>query len=201
MTHDVVTALLSLGSRHKSLQDDVHEAIDEYLENCHQATDRLPAVFDADGTGIQVESHESTDVTTLMVSLVGFLRASSEFPHFWAPLDRLAIVKQLHIILSERFLVAVETISSGIRNSRSPDPLLHDWRRYTRQYAADGRPLGSMLLQQAFMGFLKSCTSPVENDQTPPLPDDTLLSRYADSGYVAKASDRGMISLVKYAAQ
>ncbi|GBF61021.1 phosphatidylinositol 4-kinase [Trichophyton mentagrophytes] len=201
LTHDVVTALLSLGSRHKSLQDDVHEAIDEYLENCHQATDRLPAVFDADGTGIQVESHESTDVTTLMVSLVGFLRASSEFPHFWAPLDRLAIVKQLHIILSERFLVAVETISSGIRNSRSPDPLLHDWRRYTRQYAADGRPLGSMLLQQAFMGFLKSCTSPVENDQTPPLPDDTLLSRYADSGYVAKASDRGMISLVKYAAE
>ncbi|EFR01804.1 phosphatidylinositol 4-kinase STT4 [Nannizzia gypsea CBS 118893] len=201
LTHDVVTALLSLGSRHKSLQDDVHEAIDEYLENCHQATDRLPAVFDADGAGIQVDSHEFTDVTTLMVSLVGFLRASSEFPHFWAPLDRLAIVKQLHIILSERFLVAVETISSGIRNSRSPDPLLHDWRRYTRQYAADGRPLGSMLLQQAFIAFLKSCTSPVESDGASPLPDDTLLSRYAEGDCVAKTSDPGMTSLVKYAAE
>ncbi|EEQ34490.1 phosphatidylinositol 4-kinase [Microsporum canis CBS 113480] len=200
LTHDVVAALLSLGSRHKSLQNDVYEAIDAYLENCHQATERLPAVIDAEGTGMHVNSHESTDLAALMVSLVGFLRASSEFPHFWAPLDRLAIVKQLHIILSERFLVAVETISSGIRNSRSPDPLLHDWRRYTRQYAADGRPLGSMLLQQAFMAFLKSCTSPVERDGTQ-LSDDTLLSRYADGGYAVKTSDRGMTSLVRYAAE
>ncbi|KAM5451275.1 Phosphatidylinositol 4-kinase stt4 [Microsporum audouinii] len=200
LTHDVVAALLSLGSRHKSLQNDVYEAIDAYLENCHQATERLPAVIDAEGTGMHVNSHESTDLAALMVSLVGFLRASSEFPHFWAPLDRLAIVKQLHIILSERFLVAVETISSGIRNSRSPDPLLHDWRRYTRQYAADGRPLGSMLLQQAFMAFLKSCTSPVQRDGTQ-LSDDTLLSRYADGGYAVKTSDRGMTSLVRYAAE
>ncbi|KAK2880029.1 hypothetical protein FQN49_000635 [Arthroderma sp. PD_2] len=200
LTHDVVAALLSLGSRHKSLQDDVHEAIDEYLENCHQATERLPAFFDAEGTGIHVDSHEATEVASLMVSLVGFLKGSAEFPHFWSPLDRLAIMKQLHIILSERFLVAVETISSSIRNSRSPDPLLHDWRRYTRQYAADGRPLGSMLLQQAFMGFLKSCTSPIERDGDP-ISDDTLLSRYSDGGYVVKTSDRGMNALVKYAAE
>ncbi|KAF3481744.1 uncharacterized protein GIQ15_04503 [Arthroderma uncinatum] len=200
LTHDVVAALLSLGSRHKSLRDDVHEAVDEYLENCHQATERLPAFFDAEGTGIHVDSHEATDVAALTVSLVGFLRGSAEFPHFWTPLDRLAIIKQLHIILSERFLVAVETISSSIRNSRSPDPLLHDWRRYTRQYAADGRPLGSMMLQQAFMGFLKSCTSPIERDGTQ-VSDDTLLCRYADGGYVAKMTDRGMDGLVKYAAE
>lgn len=147
-----------------------------------------------------MDNDDVTEVASLMVSLVGFLEGAADHAHFWDSYERLQMIKQLQTILSEQFLVIVETVSSTIRNTRSSDPVLQNWRRSTRRYAADGRPLGSMLLQQAFMRFVKACTSPTGEDGRI-ITEDTLLDHYVNGVDVFKDYDDGLIALVRYAAE
>ncbi|KAK2750110.1 phosphatidylinositol-4- kinase [Myotisia sp. PD_48] len=200
LTHDLISALLSLGSRYKSHRNEINSCIDQYLENCLQATESLPVFQDVEGAGVRVDSYEATEVACLMASLVGFLNGASTLPHYWSSVERLSILTRLRTILSEQFLIAVETISSTIRNSRSTEPLLYDWRRYSRQYAADGRALGSILLQQAFMAFVKACTTPVGKDGGL-IPDYELLDHYMKGVDIVQHDDSDQASLVRYVAE
>ncbi|KAF2454789.1 hypothetical protein BDY21DRAFT_351610 [Lineolata rhizophorae] len=53
--------------------------------------------------------------------------------------------------ISERFMTALETALSLVRNARHSQKGLREWKRYYKHYAADGRPLGAMLLRKGFM--------------------------------------------------
>jgi phosphatidylinositol 4-kinase len=48
-------------------------------------------------------------------------------------------------------LIAFETALSIVRNARSRQRGLADWKRYTKHYAAVGQPLGGMILHDAFL--------------------------------------------------
>ncbi|KKY36801.1 putative phosphatidylinositol 4-kinase [Diaporthe ampelina] len=96
---------------------------------------------------------------SIAVSLLGFLDAAAAQADFWRSGGRLALIQRLQRLLNERFLIAVETAFSKIRNSHSHDRAPKEWRRYLRHYQEVRRPLGAMLLQQRFMLLVTSSTS------------------------------------------
>jgi phosphatidylinositol 4-kinase A len=121
-------------------------------------------------TNAQLENEEgveSTDaaggliarVVILAVSLLGFLDAAAKHARFWSPFERLHLVRTLRDALSEKYMIALETALSIIRNAKSRQVGLKPWKQYTKRYAASGRPLGAMLLRQGFMQLVVSCAA------------------------------------------
>lgn len=200
LTHHLTLALLSLGSNYPSLREPVSNSIFEYLKQCANA---VQAVAHVQPQGSQSNDHgdlqECAEIMSITVSLVGFLEAAAMNARFWTPGEMLEMVKEVRGIMSEGFMVAVETASSTIRNSSTSDYVLRDWRRYARRYAAHGRPLGAMLLQQGFMRFTKACTvSIAANAQD--IPDDKLLDNYMSGVGIVKTSDETERAFIEYLA-
>jgi phosphatidylinositol 4-kinase len=201
LSHGLTTAILALGSRHDSLQDDVLRSTSTFIETAHQTSTELLSVLPEGEEATEGGGYNQVaQLASLTVSLVGFLEAASTYAEFWEPDEKLQVISQVRDILSEPFLVAVETASSTVRNSHSSDYVLRDWRRYAKRYAASGRPLGSMLLQRAFMSFVTSCTSPAdENGRT--LPQEKVLDRYMTNLNTASQYDEDQLAVVKSAVQ
>lgn len=109
--------------------------------------------------GGDVNLADAMQTASIAVSLLGFLDAAAAQADFWRSGGRLALIQRLQKLLNERFLIAVETAFSKIRNSHSHDRAPKEWRRYLRHYQDARRPLGAMLLQQRFMLLVTSSTS------------------------------------------
>lgn len=150
-------ALLSLGIRHGDLKETVRDGIWAFISACGRAIDNglspqsgevdLPPIEDAIRTG------------TIALALLGFLDAASAQADFWTSGSRLALIQKINQLLSEPFLVAVETSLSTIRNTHVQNNELREWKRLLRHYAARGRPFGAILLQRSFMWLVLSSTS------------------------------------------
>ncbi|PTD12870.1 Phosphatidylinositol 4-kinase stt4 [Fusarium culmorum] len=141
----VTGALLALGINYDDLQETVTDKIWSFVNSCRRAKDAIRTV-------------------TIAVALLGFLDAAAAQADFWRSGGRLALIKKVREILSEPFLIAVETALSTIRNCHSQDREVKEWKRYLRQYASSGRPLGAMLLHKSFAHFVVSSTSLMVKD-------------------------------------
>lgn len=102
---------------------------------------------------------EAIRTLNIAVAILGFLDAASAQSDFWKAGGRLGLIQKVKQLLSEPFLVAVETALSAIRNAHSDDREVKEWKRHLRQYSAAGRPLGAMLLQRSFMWLVLSSTA------------------------------------------
>lgn len=194
LTYNITTALLSLGSCYPSLRDTVFYAVNEYLYSCAGAIDTQDSGADKHGA-----TQGSTNTLSIAVSLVGFLEASALHTSFWAASEKLQIVEHLRSMFTEKLMVAVETASSTVRNASATDPFLRDWRKYARRYAAHGRPLGGILLQEGYMGFVKSCASSLLGSQD--LTTDEMLDDYMNGVGIARSHGDAEISLIQCIAQ
>lgn len=158
MSYSLANAALAIGTKHTSLRSTVLDNIWEYLDLSLRTVRSISSVQTLE---IRVEAsgdhEEAIRIAAISASLLGFLRAAASHAPFWSASARLQLINTLRSILSETFLVCVESAFSTIRNSHSSKLALHDWKRYTRHYAASGRPLGAMLLQQAFIQLVVSC--------------------------------------------
>lgn len=96
---------------------------------------------------------------TLVITLLGFLDAASAQANFWRARERLSLIRRVNGLLSESFLIAVETAVSTIFNSHSQERDVKEWKRYLRHYSTAGRPLGALLLQRSFMWLVVASTS------------------------------------------
>jgi phosphatidylinositol 4-kinase len=160
LNYNLTTALLTLGTNHPHLRDIIAEKVWGYLRQCVDAAKAIspaPAMGSDDGSIAEVE--EAVSVTTLTITVLGFLDAAATHADFWTPHDRLLLIQRVKGFLSEEFLVAVETAFSTIRNSHTLHGHSKEWKRYVRHYAAVGRPLGAMLLQRSFMWLLVAVSS------------------------------------------
>lgn len=154
LSYNLTTAILSLGINHDFLAEFVSGTIDKYLENCMQA-----ATGAGSEKGDPFEVEDAIHIATITISVLGFLDASATYANFWTSSERLVLIEKVRRILSEGFLVAVETAFSTIRNSQSHSLIIKEWKRYVKHYAAIGRPLGAMLLQRSFMWLLVASSS------------------------------------------
>jgi phosphatidylinositol 4-kinase len=129
-----------------------------YLDRCLHSTGAIVQRPSPD-IGVANDMEDAVHVATLTMSILGFLDAAATYANFWSSSERLALVERVKAILSENFLVAVETAFSTLRNSNLNNNNVKEWKRYVRHYAAIGRPLGAMLLQRSFMWLLVAGTS------------------------------------------
>ncbi|KAH6898896.1 hypothetical protein B0T10DRAFT_122905 [Thelonectria olida] len=153
----VTGALLALGINYDELQENVADKIWAFVNSCKRAAEGI--LFPQDGDPENPHLTDAIRTVTIAVALVGFLDAASAQADFWRSGGRLALIQKLKALLSEPFLVAVETALSTIRNSHSQDREVKEWKRYLRHYASSGRPLGAMLLHRSFMWLVVASTS------------------------------------------
>lgn len=197
LTYNLTQALLSLGTRYSALRKLALEAVHEYLNNCTEAINALtPFQYSKSDSGRQGVVHESVAILSIMVSLVGFLEASADYTSIWHASEKLRIVDFLRAMLSENFIIAVETASSTLRNANVADHAFGDWKKYTRRYASRGRPLGAMLVQEGFMRFVKSCAASLIGSHH--MTDEELLDDYMAGFGIAKSYDQDDVVLVNH---
>lgn len=155
LAYHVTAALLSLGHHHPDVQQTVSDNISAFLNVCAHVTDSV-AQADEDGPDYL---EDAVRTATITVALLGFLGAACAQADFWKSGGRLSIISRLKDLLSQPFLVAVESAFSTIRNSHSHDRHVKEWKRWLRHYDDIDRPLGAMLLQRSFMWLLVAATS------------------------------------------
>lgn len=196
LSHDLTSALLLLGTKYPPLRKIVLGAVNGYLRNCMEAINAVtPFQYSTSEAGGRGLVHESIAILSIAVSLVGFLEASAKYTTSWSASEKLQIIDHLRAMLSEPFMIAVETTSSIIRNAGGTENTYKDWRKYTRRYAAQGRPLGAMLLQEGFMRFVKSSAGSLIESHN--LSDDQLLDEYMAGFGIAKSYDDADIALIE----
>jgi len=186
LTYHLTKALLILGLKFPSLKRSVADSITLYLYNWSQSSKILSSA----GFGEQDEAteHEAREIAAVSVSLVGFMEAAAIHENFWTSFERLELIRALKAALSENFLIAVETASSAIRNSTSPEPATRDWRKYLKRYAAKGSPVGAMLLQKGFMKLVLESTARILcNEHTVRCGD--LLDQYIEGTHLGRAKE------------
>lgn len=185
-----------MGLKFPTLRKEAVAGLTGYLNNCAEVISSVtPFHYSTSEAGGRGVVHESIAILSIAVSLVGFLESSAKHTIFWTAREKLQIIDHLRAMLSEPFLIAVETASSTIRNATGTDSTFKDWRKYTRRYAAHGRPLGAMLLQEGFMRFVKSCAASLIGSQN--LSDDQLLDEYMAGVGIAKSYDESDIALIE----
>lgn len=169
LTYGLTTALLSIGTKHESLGSKVASTLYKYVKGWNELAAPLGAdQFDNDDITEYPADGELARVMTLSLSLLGFLDAAAKHVRFWNANERLQLVGWFRNALTEKFLVAVETAQSIVRNARSGQRGLKEWKKISKHYAASGRPIGSMILRQAFMRFVVASATlvVVPHDQT-----------------------------------
>ncbi|KAF4446612.1 phosphatidylinositol 4-kinase [Fusarium austroafricanum] len=158
----VTGALLALGINYDELQENVTDKIWAFVNSCRRATESIISPQAGDPENPHLE--DAVRTVTIAVALLGFLDAAAAQADFWRAGGRLALIKKIRELLSEPFLIAVETALSTIRNCHSQDREVKEWKRYLRHYASSGRPLGAMLLHRSFARLVVSSTSLMVKD-------------------------------------
>ncbi|USW57559.1 Putative phosphatidylinositol 3-/4-kinase, catalytic domain, protein kinase-like domain superfamily [Septoria linicola] len=179
ISYDLTTAVLSLGLNHPSLRSaawtTISEAVDEITTSAENTAWLKPL---PEGETEYEITDDTLKVVRISVGLLGFLNGIAKYVQVWSPDQRMSLLPQLRRILSEKFMVSLEGALSAIRNSFTKSRTVNQWKRWDNQYASQGRPLGAMLLQQAFMRVVEESTLallPVPEPLTSTALLDTLL--------------------------
>ena len=186
LTYQLMNALLVLGLRFPQLKEAVSSSIGEYIQNWSQSVSALTSM--PVGEHGEEQEDDTQEIAALTVSLIGFLDAAAAHENFWSAYERVDLIKKLKDALSERFLIALETASSAIRNSTSSGPGARDWRKYLRRFAAQGLPVGAMMLQRGFMKLVLSCTARMLCDEHTVECGD-ILDQYISGTHIDRAKD------------
>ncbi|KAK8186207.1 hypothetical protein BC567DRAFT_246025 [Phyllosticta citribraziliensis] len=159
LTRHLTFAILSLGIRHKSLRETVVATTNSFVKEWT----RSAATLAGERLKLEDSVDEAADaqlsrILSLAMSMVGFLTAAAERSSMWSPAEMVALIEAIKDALSEQLMIALEaSVSSALYGSHTKRSL-REWRRYTKHYAAMGRPLGAMLLHHCFMQLVASCT-------------------------------------------
>ncbi|KAK5460850.1 Phosphatidylinositol 4-kinase stt4 [Exophiala xenobiotica] len=186
LTFQLTKALLVLGLRFPLLKQSIAESLRAYIQNWSQSAAALASV-DV-GEQDEEDEDETQEVAAVTVSLVGFLDAAASYENFWPSQERVELIRTLKESLSEKFLIAVETASSAIRTSTSSQMTSRDWRKYLKRYAAQGLPVGAMMLQKGFMKLVLACTSRMLCDEHTVECGD-ILDQYIAGTHLGRSSD------------
>ncbi|KAI1002791.1 Phosphatidylinositol 4-kinase [Podosphaera aphanis] len=155
LSSHLTTALLSLAVDRPFLRDKVTNDIWSYLDRCQE----ISLSLESPNIGSANEIKDAIEVAAITMSILGFLDAAAKLANFWSILDRSRLIRRIRLMVSEGFLVIVETAFSTIRNSRSLSSDIKEWKKHLRYYTATGRPLGAMLVQKYFIWLVVASTS------------------------------------------
>lgn len=156
LAYDLTTAVLALGLNHPSLRSEAWSCIGDTIDLLTASAEKTAWLKPTEDGGSQLDINDQTlQAIQLNVSLVGFFNAIAKYIRVWSPEQRASLVPQLRRILSEKFMVSLEGALSAIRNADYTSRSIKEWKRWIRHYSIKGKPLGAMLLQQAFMNVVE----------------------------------------------
>ncbi|TKA26301.1 hypothetical protein B0A50_05080 [Salinomyces thailandicus] len=156
LSYDLTSAVLAIGLNHPSLRPEVFSCIDEAVSELTSSAEKTVWMKPHnDGAEDSDLAEGSLPAVKLAVSSIGFLRAIAHYVHVWTPEGRLSLVQNIRRLLSENLMISLEGALSAVRNAQVTSPAMKDWKRWMRHYASRMRPLGAMLLHQAFMGVVE----------------------------------------------
>ncbi|KAK5133665.1 hypothetical protein LTR08_007519 [Meristemomyces frigidus] len=156
LAYDLTSAVLALGLNNPSLRPQAFACIDRTLEELTVSADNASWIIpQRDGVTEPHVAEKAIPAIQLTVSLLGFLDGIAKYVHVWTPEQRLSVIRRIRYMLSEKFMVSLEGALSAIRNARTTSRAIKEWKRWVRHYATKARPLGAMLLQQAFMNIVE----------------------------------------------
>jgi phosphatidylinositol 4-kinase len=197
LTRDLTSAILSIGVRHERLRAQTSSVITRYIQGWSASASRLStAEFDNDERADFTVDGELAQVMTQSMSLLGFLDAAAEQAVFWSANERVQMIEDIRAALSEKFLIAFETALSTVRNARSHQHGLREWKRHVKHYIAVGRPLGAMILHDSFLKLVVACASLLVRspDITPQEPIlDFLRSSLGHSQLIRATSEDALV--------
>jgi phosphatidylinositol 4-kinase len=176
LTFQLTNALLMIGIKFPVLKASIAECVYSYIKNCLQAVTGLSSIT-YDESDTSKNEQDAADTAMVTVSAMGFMEASALHENFWTSHERVDLIRRLQDMLSEKFLVCVETALSTIRTAHHVSQNVRDWKRYLKRYATKGSPLGAMLLQQGFMRLVLACTSRLLVDEDA-IESGDLLDQY-----------------------
>ena len=152
LTFNLASAVLSIGSNHPSLRQSALDIILDSLDHVLRAVQSVSSRAESGGgEAMTIDQGQYTRLASITVSLLGLINAVTQALFTWTASEKLRIVTLLQQILSQDFLISVETAFSTIRNLHTSNLAASEWKRYARHYAAIGKPLGAMLLQRSYM--------------------------------------------------
>ena len=188
LTFQLTNALLIIGIKFPSLKASIADCVHSYIKNCLQSVISLSAIT-YDESDASKNEQDAADTAMVTVSAMGFMEASALHENFWTSNERIGLIRRLQEMLSEKFLVCVETALSTIRTARHVSPSVRDWKRYLKRYATKGSPLGAMLLQQGFMRLVLACTSRLLVDEDA-IESGDLLDQYIAGVHLERADSQ-----------
>lgn len=204
LTKDLTRALLSIGARFPSLRIEVQGYIVAYVSNWAQISSTSAATITAEDD-VQNSELEAVELAAIAVSLNGFLEAAAEQDGFWTTDEKVELIRSVHGALTETILVALEKTVSIIRHTDWLDPVVRDWKQYLKNYAARGRPLGAMLMQESFTELILACTRRLVCVTQPDRCEELLVSTPAiqthDNMHAEPASEDTLEYLVELVAE
>ena len=159
LSFELTRALLVIGLRFNKSRSVVLQCISRYLSNTGSIANSESSTLVGHGESTDLDGSRKSEIATVALSLLGFLEAVAGYCDFYRARERLDLLRHVRAILSENFMVAVEGVFSSIRTSGSTSKNLAQWRVYVKNYAANGRPLGAMLLQNQLMRLVVSTSS------------------------------------------
>jgi len=158
VSYDLTSAILALGLNHSSLREHALACVDRTIEQLRSSAEKAVWIKSqsADDAPDGDVVAQSLPALQLSAALLGFLEAVADHVRVWTAEQRTPIVEELREILSEKFMISLEGALSAVRNARSLTQPIKNWKRWVRHYATRARPLGAMLLQQAFMKVVEA---------------------------------------------
>lgn len=196
LSFDLTCAILSIGLNHSSLRAQALACVDETIEELTKSAEETAWMTPIPNPNQASQAHTAERLLPaiqLTVSLLGFLKAIAKCIQAYDRDQRLSIIQKVRYLLSEKFMVSMEGALSAVRNSRSNVQTVRDWRRWVKHYATRGMPLGTMLVQQAFMSIVEESValllSPQEHLSSTELLDMLLHRKPLIDRKVVEVSD------------
>jgi phosphatidylinositol 4-kinase len=153
---ELTSAVLTLATNHPSLAQRAYDCIDETIHALTKSAEEVAWLqSQPDEEAEQHQAEHALRSIQLAVSLLGFLDAASMNVRAWNSEQRFVIIQRARHLLSEKYMVSLEGSLSAVRNARTSNRSVKEWKRWIRHYATQGRPLGAMLLQRAFSALVE----------------------------------------------
>ncbi|KAK5109748.1 hypothetical protein LTR62_006588 [Meristemomyces frigidus] len=156
LSYDLTSAVLAVSTNHPSLWPQAVSCVEATIDELSNSVQKS-IWLRSQGEGLDTPdiAQHCLPPIQLCASLLGFMRALANCVHNWPADQRVSLLHRVRSLLSEKFMVSLEGSLSAIRNASTGNRAVREWRRWTRHYATQSRPLGAMLLQQAFMRIVE----------------------------------------------
>ena len=156
LAFDLTSAVLTLAINHPSLAPRAFNCIGETIQALNKSAEEVAWLqSQPDGAPEQHNAEHALRTIQLAVSILGFLDAAAKNVRAWNSDQRFLVIQRARLLLSEKFMVTLEGSLSAVRNVRTSDRSVKEWKRWVRHYATQARPLGAMLLQRAFSALVE----------------------------------------------